>query len=146
MDSGKDNFFKYVLLTNKLVIKVLLVGLTLSLILASANLIVILFRRIIEPPFLVLELPLLFEGFSLVLIVAVGYELIKSLIIIITSEEIPAFPILKIAMIAVANKIITLDAKHTDAMVLFGLAALIAGLGVAGYFIKPSKNDKANES
>jgi uncharacterized membrane protein (DUF373 family) len=40
----------------------------------------------------------------------------------------------QIAIIAVANKIITLDIKHTDAITLFGLAALMTGLGLVYYF------------
>jgi hypothetical protein len=43
------------------------------------------------------------------LIIAVGYELLKSMVYVIDYTQIPVRAILKIAKIAVANKLITLD-------------------------------------
>ena len=134
MEPGKDKFIKTILFTNKLVIKLLICLLTITLILASADLVSTLYDKIKEPPYFLIDVTTLFNGFSLVLIVAVGYELVKSLIIIISSESIPSFPIVQIAIIAVANKIITLDIKHTEPGILFGLAALITGLGLTYFF------------
>lgn len=140
METNKDGFVKTVLFANKLIVKLLIVVLTVCLILACVNLLIIVYDRITRPPFLVMEVETLFEVMSLVLIIAIGYELVKSLLIIITSEGIPSLPILQIAIIAISNKIITLDIKHTDAMVLFGLAALIIGLGLAYFFHRTKKS------
>jgi uncharacterized membrane protein (DUF373 family) len=73
------------------------------------------------------------------LIIAVGYELIKSLILIITSETIPSAPIIQIAIIAVANKIITLDIKHTEPIMVVGLGVLIAALGLTHFLLNYRK-------
>ncbi len=141
MQSLNDKFNQSVLFVNKFIVKILVVILTICLLLATIHLVVIIIDKIKEPPFLVLDIATLFEGFSLVLIIAIGYELIKSLLLIISSQSIPSFPIIQIAIIAVANKIITLDIKHTEPLILFGLAALIAGLGLA-YFFHKIKNDE----
>lgn len=42
--------------------------------------------------------------------------------------------VVEIAVIALCNKIITLDIKHTSGDVLLGIAALLVGLSV-GYFV-----------
>ena len=102
-----------------------------GLLLASADIVYVIYQKLKEPPYWLIDVTTLFDVFSLVLIIAIGYELIKSLILVISSESIPSFPIIQIAIIAVANKIITLDIKHTDAVTLFGLAALLAALGAA---------------
>lgn len=133
MELEKDKFVKSVLLVNKWIVKFLICILTLCLILASVNLIMVVYDRITKPPFLVIEVDTLYEVFSLILIIAIGYEMVKSLLIIIFSQTIPSLPIVQIAIIAVANKIITLDIKHTDSLTLFGLAALMVGLGIT-YF------------
>jgi uncharacterized membrane protein (DUF373 family) len=83
-----------------------------------------------------LDVETLFEVFNLLLIIAVGYELIKSLHTIITADTIPAADITLIAIIAVANKIITLDIKNTEPSVLYGLAAIMVTLGATYFFLK----------
>lgn len=139
MHTGNDKFIQSVLFVNKLIVKFLICVLTICLILATVHLLTVVYYRITKPPFLVIEVDTLFDVFSLILIIAIGYELIKSLLIIISSPSIPSFPIVQIAIIAVANKIITLDIKHTDFYTLLALAALMAGLGVT-YFFHTIKN------
>ena len=113
--------------------------LTLCLILALGSLIQIVYHRIISPPFLLIDITLLFESFNLVLINAVGYELVKSLSIIISSDVIPTRLIIQIAIIAVANKIITLDLKNVKTEMLYGMASILIGLGAAFYFLHNPK-------
>ena len=120
----------------KWIIRFLMAVLTICLLLATAHLVKVIYDKISEPPFLLLDVNTLFEIFNLLLIIAVGYELIKSLLTIITSDTIPAADIMLIAIIALANKMITLDVKHTDAPVLYGLAAIMVSLGSTFFFLK----------
>ena len=142
MDAENDKFFKPVLWINKLLIKFVVCLLTFCLILATVHLVMIIYKKIAAPPFLVIDIDTLFDGFNLVLILAIGYELVKSLIIIISSKEIPSVSIVQIAIIAIANKMITIDVKHTSPPVLLGLAAIMVSLGIT-YFLHKIKNYKA---
>ena len=136
---NKDKFSKIVSDINKNVMRVMIGLMTLSLILASVHLIYLIYERLVAPPYLIIEVTTLYEAFNLVLIIAVGYELTKSLILIISSDSIPTVPIIQIAIIAVANKIITLDTKHSDANLIIGLAVLIAALGMTHFLLKYKK-------
>lgn len=131
-----DKFSKITSAINENVIRVLIGLMTLSLIAGSLHLIYLVCQKVIEAPILLIDVTLLFDIFNLVLIIAVGYELIKSLILIISSDTIPSAPIIQIAIIAVANKIITLDAKHTEPNMVIGLAVLIAALGFTHFLLK----------
>lgn len=144
MPDQKPGFNRNIILFNKLIIKFLLIILSICLLLASADIVYVIYQKLKEPPYWLIDVTTLFDVFSLVLIIAIGYELIKSLILVISSESIPSFPIIQIAIIAVANKIITLDIKHTDAVTLFGLAALLAALGAAYFFHKTGKGKTAD--
>jgi uncharacterized membrane protein (DUF373 family) len=66
------------------------------------------YKKITNPPFLLIELSTLFEIFNLLLVIAVGYELMKSFYMIVSSDKIPVVPIVEIAIIALANKVITI--------------------------------------
>ncbi len=133
---SNDKFSRIILSINKNVIRVLIGIMTLSLILGTLNLIYLEMAKIIDHPYLLVDVSTLFEVFNLMLIIAIGYELIRSLILIISSDTVPTVPIIQIAIIAVSNKIITLDIKQTNVNTLAGLALLIAALGLAHFLLK----------
>lgn len=139
-----DKFDTAVHAVNAFIIKFLIVVLTICLILSSLDLVKIIYQKVATPPYPLIDISALFEIFTLVLVIAIGYELIKSFNKLISSDIIPVLPIIQISVIAIANKIITLDTKHTDSGILFGLAAILAGLGVAFYLLKDHsiKNEK----
>ena len=142
---NNDKFSTIILGINKTVIRFLIGLMTLTLILGTLHLMILEYQKIKEHPFLLVDVSTLFEVFNLILIIAIGYELIKSLLIIISSDTVPTVPIIQIAIIAVSNKIITLDIKQTDVNTLIGLALLIAALGVAHFLLKYRK-EGLNES
>jgi uncharacterized membrane protein (DUF373 family) len=137
----QDRFTTTILKINKNLIRFLIGVMTFSLILGSLHLVYLVLQKALDPTpfFILLDVTDLLTIFNLVLIIAVGYELIKSLVLIITSEEIPTVPIVQIAIVAVANKIITLDLKHSDPNMIIGLALLISGLGLAHFLLKYKK-------
>lgn len=137
--NDKDKFETIILGINKNVIRVLIGIMTLSLILGTLKLLYLEVSKIILHPYLLVDISTLFEVFNLILIIAIGYELVRSLILIISSDTIPAIPIIQIAIIAVSNKIITLDIKQTNVNTLIGLAMLIAALGLAYFLMKCSQ-------
>jgi uncharacterized membrane protein (DUF373 family) len=140
----KQNIFDKIIYTiNGLILKLQIVVLTVCLILASFDLVRTVYDKIANQPFPSFDISALFEIFTLILIIGIGYQLIKSFIKLISSNVIPVLPVLQISAIAVANKIITLDIKTADPHILYGLAALLVSLGIAFYFLKDYsiKND-----
>ncbi len=142
---NNDKFSNIILGINKNVIRFLIGLMTLTLILSTLHLMTVEYRKIKEHPFLLVDVSALFEVFNLILIIAIGFELIRSLLLIVSSDTVPTVPIIQIAIIAVANKIITLDIKQTDVNTLIGLALLIAALGITHFLLKYRK-EALNES
>ncbi len=113
----------------------LVVIMTLALLLGIVNLVITLVGSLIDRPYLFsLDVKELYVVFKLVLIIVIGYELIKSLLVILNSHYIPAKTIVNIAIIAVANKIITLDMAQTGWQEILALAALLLALGVTNHY------------
>ena len=140
--NNNDKFSIIILGINKNIIRVLIGIMTVSLILGSANLIYLEIIKIINHPYYLVDISTLFEVFNLILIIAIGFELIRSLILIISSDTVPTVPIIQIAIIAVSNKIITLDIKQTNVNTLVGLALLIAALGLAHFLLKYRRSNQ----
>ena len=127
---GLKKIARYTILT-------LSVVLVISMVLGTADLILedVLVKITTRDPYpMLIKTEELYTIFSMVLIIIVGYELFKSLYIILYSNQMPVKSILKVAAIAMANKMITLNLKEVEPIELFGIASLIICIGVA-YFL-----------
>ena len=118
----------------KLIIRVLIILLLLAMVLGTIELGRVTILEVFAPPFLLLDISKIFEGFGLALIILIGLELLKVLKLFLLENKIKPEIIVEIAVIAICNKIITLDTKHTSGDVLLGIAAILIGLSV-GYYV-----------
>ncbi len=82
---------------------------------------------------------ILSDTFQSILIIVIGYELFKALHIVVTSRAIPDLPIVQIAIIALANKIIALDVLIDDYKTMLGLATILIALSLSHYFLRSKK-------
>ncbi len=60
----------------------------------------------------------------------------------LTEDRIKPEIVVEVAVIALCNKIITLDLKHTDSIVLLGIASLLVGLSVSYFVLRFRTVDK----
>lgn len=118
----------------KLIIRALIILLLLAMVLGTIELGRVTILEVFAPPFLLLDISKIFEGFGLALVILIGLELLKVLKLFLLEDKIKPEIIVEIAVIALCNKIITLDVKHTSGDVLLGIAAILVGLSV-GYFV-----------
>ena len=112
--NNQDKYDKALLVISKLVMRFLMGLIVFCLIFGSLDLLIIIIKDLFVPPVLLIEISTLFTTFDLILTIAIGYELFKALHIIINSDKIPALQIVQIAIIAIANKIITTNVKETE--------------------------------
>jgi uncharacterized membrane protein (DUF373 family) len=73
----------------------------------------------------------LFEAFGLFVAVLVGVELLKILRHLLKAHEVDTTLVAETALMALCNKVITLNLGHTDWTSLVGVAALILALAAA---------------
>ena len=98
----------------KLIIRALIILLLLAMVLGTVELGRITILEVFAPPFLLLDISKIFEGFGLALIILIGLELLKVLKLFLLEDKIKPEIIVEIAVIALCNKIITLDTKYTS--------------------------------
>jgi uncharacterized membrane protein (DUF373 family) len=113
-----------------------LIMLMVVLMLATLEFALLLVRQILEPPWLLLDVTNLTVIFSFALMLLIGLELIESVEIYFehTNSKALAEPVILIAIIAMARKVIILDTKTIDTFAIFGIAMMILALTV-GYFL-----------
>jgi uncharacterized membrane protein (DUF373 family) len=118
----------------KLIIRALVILLLLAMVLGTIELGRVTILEVFAPPFLLLDISKVFEGFGLALVILIGLELLRVLKLFLVEDKIKPEIIVEIAVIALCNKIITLDTKHTSGDVLLGIAAILVSLSI-GYFV-----------
>ena len=102
-------------------------------------------RDVLTPPLFLLEIDELLELFGQFLLILIGLELINSVKVYIERREYHIEAVLAVALIAVARKIITLDAKALQEGTLLGFAAIVVAL-VLGYYILQRSRREASYS
>ncbi len=135
-----NKYDRILILISKIMLRFLMGVLIFCLILASIDLVKTIVMDLFSPPVMLIEVETLFSTFESILIITIGYELFKALHIVVVSKAIPTLPIVQIAIIAVANKVITLDIKIVDSKIMFGLATLLLALGLTHFFLNPKWN------
>ena len=100
----------------------------------------------LTPPLFLLEIDELLELFGQFLLVLIGLELIHSVKIYIEQREYHLEAVLAVALIAVARKIITLDAKELPEGTLLGIAAIVVALVLGYYLMQRSRREAGHSS
>ena len=116
------------------IIYVLIAMLLVAVILGTVQLGRELVQTILKPPFLLIEPQALFASFGLFLVILIGLELLKLLKLHLQHHKLRPELVIEVAIIAVCNKVVTLDLKALEGETLIGLAALLLALS-AGYYV-----------
>ena len=91
---------------------------------------------LMEPPGFFLGVAELFDVFGLFLMVLIGLELMASIHMYLDDQTIHAELMFLVAITAVTRKIVILDAKVIEPMLVFGLGFLVLALSAGYYLIK----------
>lgn len=135
METFLKKFERFIVIT-------LLGFMALVVLLSVVELAVLIFEQLIIPPFMLLDMNKLFKIFSFFLIVLIGLELIEVIKVYLVDEQVHVEVIFLVAIIAVARKVIILDVKDMDPLILVGVAAIILALSGGYYLLKQGLNIK----
>ncbi len=120
----------------KYIVYILVFMLLLSVVLGTIELGRAILTGIIAAPFFLVEIHTLFESFALFLVIVIGLELLKSIKSYLVNGYInPAF-VIEVAIIALGNKLITLDLKSSPPEFLWGMASILLGLSITYFILK----------
>ncbi|MDI6845288.1 MAG: phosphate-starvation-inducible PsiE family protein [Candidatus Saccharicenans sp.] len=100
------------------------------------------FKDILSPPILFLDVSELLEIFGLIMLVVIGIELVESVMRTYLMEGVDHVRVvLSVALIAIARKVIILDLNNVSGLSLVGIGVIILALGVGYYFVSRKKAD-----
>jgi uncharacterized membrane protein (DUF373 family) len=132
---------------DRLIAWVLAILLMLVILLATAHLAITLFHDVFyqSPRFLV-PIDQVLDLLGFFLIVLLGLELLESVRAYLRDDLIHVEVVLVVAIIALARKVIILEAKETAPLTIVGLAALVLALSASYRLISQTMRDRADSS
>jgi len=118
----------------RFIIQALILMMMLAVLLSTVELLIILVIEVLKPPEYLLGIENLFEIFGFFMMILIGLELLESIRTYLADELLHVEVVFLVAMIAIARKVIILEVKDLDPLVLMGIASIILALA-AGYFL-----------
>lgn len=129
-----DKFQKFII-----VILAILMGLVVML--ATLELVYVIALDLLSPPIVLLDSKELLDIFGYFLLILIGIELLETFSIYLHERAINVQVVLLVAMIALARKVIILDAEEIQSLTLFAIGFVILALAAGYYMVKKSQDE-----
>jgi uncharacterized membrane protein (DUF373 family) len=95
----------------------------------------VLYRRLVAPPFLLLQINDILATFGAFLAVLIAIEIFINISMYLSSDVIPVRLVIATALMAIARKVIILDFTEITPPYIYGTAAVVLALGVTYWLI-----------
>ncbi len=146
---GPDWFRKILVLVERVIVLALLVMMILVVIVSTCELGWMLISQFFIGKGLPLDATELLNTFSFFLLILIGLELMETIKMYLDQNQVHVEVVFLVAMIAVARKVIVLDAEKYPPLAVFGIAAIIITLAAGYYLVKRThhnESDKGSDS
>jgi len=129
--------------TIKIAVKALAVLMVFLIIWGVADVVLVLYKKLTAPPFLLLSISDILETFGAFLAVLIAIEIFINITIYIRKDVIPVKLVVATALMAIARKVIIFDFKEINPMLIFATAATVGALGVTYWLVAKDKGERS---
>lgn len=99
------------------------------------DVIYVLYQRLAEPPFLLLQINDILATFGAFLAVLIGIEIFINISMYLSDNVIPVRLVIATALMAIARKVIILDFENITPPYIYGTAAVVLALGITYWLV-----------
>jgi uncharacterized membrane protein (DUF373 family) len=100
-----------------------------------ADVVLVLYQKLAEPPLLLLDLNDIFVVFAAFLAVLIAIEIFANITLYLRDDVIHVKLVIATALMAVARKVIVLDFSEIDPSYMYGLASIVLALGITYWLV-----------
>lgn len=116
-------------------IKLLAVLMVMVIVWGIGDVIYVLYFRLLEPPFFLLNINDILATFGAFLAVLIAVEIFVNITMYLTENAIPVRLVIATALMAIARKVIIFDYTEIGASYVYGTAAVVLALGITYWLI-----------
>ena len=119
----------------RMAVKVLAILMVLVIVWGIGDVIYVLYQRLTQPPFMLLQINDIFATFGAFLAGLIAIEIFINIRLYLTANAIPVRLVIATALMAIARKVIILDFDEVTPPFIYGTAAIIFSLGITYWLI-----------
>lgn len=119
----------------RVAVKILAILMVLVIVWGIGDVVYVLYQRVTEPPFLLLQINDILATFGAFLAVLIAIEIFVNITMYLSTDVIPVRLVIATALMAIARKVIIFDFETVTPPYIYGTAAVILALGVTYWLI-----------
>jgi uncharacterized membrane protein (DUF373 family) len=119
----------------RLAVKLLAVLMVVVIVWGIGDVVHVLYQRIVNKPFLLLQISDILATFGSFLAVLIAIEIFVNIRMYLSTDVIPVRLVVATALMAIVRKVIIFDFEHITPLYIFGTAAVVISLGVTYWLI-----------
>lgn len=116
-------------------VKILAILMVLVIVWGIGDVVYVLYQRLTEPPFFLLQINDILATFGAFLAVLIAIEIFINISMYLSSNVIPVRLVVATALMAIARKVIIFDFDEITPPFIYGTAAVVLALGVTYWLI-----------
>ena len=124
-------------------VRVLAALMVLLILWGVADVVLVLYQRLMAPPFMLLKIDDIVATFGAFIAVLIAIEIFINITVYIRKDVLPINLVIATALMAIARKVIVFDFNQISPLYIFATASAVLALGVTYWFIsmnhKPPK-------
>ncbi|MDH5184041.1 MAG: phosphate-starvation-inducible PsiE family protein [Gammaproteobacteria bacterium] len=117
------------------VVKVLAILMVLVIVWGIGDVIYVLYQRLVQPPFMLLQINDILATFGAFLAVLIAIEIFINIRLYLSTNVIPVRLVIATALMAISRKVIIMDFNEITPPYIYGTAAIIFSLGITYWLI-----------
>jgi len=137
----EDKLLSFLNKSIKIAVKALAILMVLVIFWGVIDVVYVLIRKLISPPFMLLGVTDILKTFAAFLTVLIAIEIYQNIVLYLRTDVIPIKLVIATALMAIARKVIILDFKELSAMYIFAIALVVIALGITYYLISKEHQD-----
>ena len=119
----------------RVAVKILAVLMVLVIVWGIGDVIYVLYQRVTEPPFMLLQISDILATFGAFLAVLIAIEIFINISMYLSTNVIPVRLVIATALMAIARKVIIFDFERVTPPYIYGTAAVVLSLGITYWLI-----------
>ena len=140
----EDPMIRLLHIVIRLSVRVLAAMMTLVILWGVADVVYVMWLRLLGEPRWLLTVNDLFQLFGAFLVVLIAIEIFINIRLYLGAETFPVQLVTATALMAIARKVIVLDMETTDALTILAIAAVVLALGLTHWLLsKPRETQSA---
>ncbi len=119
----------------KIAVRALAILMMLVIFWGVGDVVYVLYKKLIMPPFMLLEITDILKTFAAFLAVLIAIEIYQNIVMYLRTDIIPLKLVIATALMAIARKVIILDFKEITPLYIFAIASVVLALGITYYLL-----------